>query len=339
MTPLEDRVRQSLAGKAREFPPGAVPPLPRPVRRRRFFSLAYGGGERKEAPASRGWLVPAAAAVTVAAVIVGSAAVSHVLHQQNGAGTSVEAAAARNEAASWVAAQVSRSAVVSCDPVMCQALASRGFSGHLDEVLPGVIHIWPSGVIVATATVRREFGGDLNSGYAPGIIASFGSGSSQVDVRVIDPRGAAVYKAAVSADLRSRKLGGAELANSSRITAPAIAWRQLRAGRVDARVLTILTGLAAAHPLSVVAFGAPGPGAGAGSPLRSVEFAWSSEAPGAGRPGSMRAIMAFLNAQGAPFRPAQAAVIRLPDGRAVVRAEFTAPSPLGLLGPGRHTGS
>jgi len=97
--------------------------------------------------------------------------------------------------------------------------------------------------------------------------------------------------------------------------------------------------LAAAHPLSVVAFGAPGPGAGAGSPLRSVEFAWSSEAPGAGRPGSMRAIMAFLNAQGAPFRPAQAAVIRLPDGRAVVRAEFTAPSPLGLLGPGRHTGS
>jgi hypothetical protein len=166
-------------------------------------------------------------------------------------------------------------------------------------------------------------------------------GSSQVDVRVIDPRGAAAYKAAVSADLQSRKQSGTVLANDSRITAPAIAWRQLRAGRVDARVLTILVGLAATHPLSVVAFGDSGlgAGAGAGSPLRSVEFAWSSEATGAGRPGSMRAIMAFLNAQEAPFRPAQAAVIRLPDGRAVVRAEFTAPSPLGLLGPGRHTGS
>jgi hypothetical protein len=58
---------------------------------------------------------------------------------------------------------------------MCQALASRGCSaGHLDEVLPGAIHLLASRVIVATATVRREFGVDLNSGYAPGIIASFG---------------------------------------------------------------------------------------------------------------------------------------------------------------------
>jgi hypothetical protein len=340
MTPLEDRVRHALAAKAREFPPDAVPPLRLPARRRRFFSLAYGGGERKEAPASRGWLAPAAAAVMVAAVIAGSAAVSHVVHQQSGAGNSLEAAAARNEAASWVAAQVSRSAVVSCDPVMCQALASRGFSaGHLDEVLPGAIHLWASGVMVATATVRREFGGDLNSGYAPGIIASFGSGTSQVDVRVIDPQGAAAYKAAVSADLQSRKLSGAQLASSSRIAAPAIARRQLRTGRVDARVMTVITGMAAMHPLSVLAFGASGPGAGAASPLRSVELAWPSEAAGAGRPGSVRAIMALVNAQRAPFHPARTAVIRLADGRAVVRVEFTAPSPLGLLGSGYHAGS
>ena len=88
MTRLEDRVREAFAGKAREFPPEAVPPLRLPARRRRFFSLAYGGGERKEAPASRGWLVPAAAAVMVAAVIAGSAAVSHVVHQHRGAGSS-----------------------------------------------------------------------------------------------------------------------------------------------------------------------------------------------------------------------------------------------------------
>jgi hypothetical protein len=340
MTPLEDRVRQALAGKACEFPPDAVPPLRLPARRRRFFSLAYGGGERKEAPASRGWLVPAAAAVMVAAVIAGSAAVSHVVHQQSGAGNSPEAAAARSKAASWVAAQVSRSAVVSCDPVMCRALVSRGFpAAGLDEVLPGVFHLWASGVIVVTATVRREFRGHLNSGYAPGIIASFGSGATRVDVRVIDPQGAAAYKAAVSADLQSRKQSGALLADSSRITASATARRQLRAGRVDSRVLTILAGLAARHPLSVVAFGDPGPGAGAASPLRSVELAYSSETAGTGRPGSMRAMMALLDAQNAPFHPARAAIVRLADGRAVVRVEFTAPSPLALLGHSRHTGS
>jgi hypothetical protein len=32
MTPLEDRVRHALAGKAREFPPDAVPPLRLPAR-------------------------------------------------------------------------------------------------------------------------------------------------------------------------------------------------------------------------------------------------------------------------------------------------------------------
>jgi hypothetical protein len=234
---------------------------------------------------------------------------------------------------------------VFCDPVMCRVLARRGFPAtYLAQVRPGAIHLWTSGVVVATASVRREFGhlhsgDDLDSGYAPGIIASFGSGTSRIDVRVTYVGGAAAYQAAVSADLKSRKLSGAELANSSRIHASGIARRQLRAGRVDARVLTILTALAATRPLSVVAFGDSGPGAGAASPLRSVELAWPSQAAGTGHPGSVRPIMRLLNAQLPPFRPAQAAVLRLPDGRTVVRAVFAAPSPLGLLGSTRHTGS
>jgi hypothetical protein len=123
MTPLEDRVRQALAGKAREFPPDAVPPL--------------------RLPASRGWLAPAAAAVMVAAVIAGFVAVSHVLHQPRGAvnslDTDTDADAARSNAASWVAAQVSRSTMVSCDPVMCGAIESRGFpAAYLDRVLTGL---------------------------------------------------------------------------------------------------------------------------------------------------------------------------------------------------------
>jgi hypothetical protein len=344
MTPLEDRVREALAGKAREFPPDAVPPLRLPARRRRFFSLAYGGGERKEAPGSRGWLAPVAAAVMVAAVIAGSVAVSHVVQQRRGAASSLDAAAdaaaARSNAASWVAAQVSRSTMVSCDPVMCRAIASRGFpSAYLDEVLPGKIYIWASGVVVATAAVRRDFHGTLSSSYAPGIIASFGSGASQVDVRVVDPGGSASYKAAVSADLQARKVTGAQLANNPGIDASVVARRQLRAGRVDSRVMTILAGLAATHPLLVLAFGDSGPGAGATSPLRSVELALASQVAGAGRPGSRQEIMAVLDAQQAPFHPARIALIRLADGRAAVRVEFTAPSPLGLLASGQRTGS
>jgi hypothetical protein len=268
--------------------------------------------------------------------------VSHVVHQPRGAANSLDtdAVSARSDAASWVAAQVSSSAVVSCDPVMCQAIASRGFpAGHLDEVLPGVFHIWPSGVVVATDAVRRAFHGDLGSSYAPVIIASFGSGASQVDVRVIAPGGSAPYKAAVGADLQARALAGAQLARNPRIDASAVARRQLRAGRVDTRVLVILATLASTSPVSVVAFGDSGPGAGAASPLRSVELARSSETAGAGPPRSLRAMVGLLNAQSAPFRPARIALVRLADGRAGVRVEFTAPSPLGLLGASNHTGS
>ena len=340
MTRLEDRVREAFAGKAREFPPEAVPPLRLPARRRRFFSLAYGGGERKEAPASRGWLVPATAAAMVAAVIAGSAAVSHVVHQQSDAGNSLDAAAARSEAASWVAAQVSPSTGVACDPAMCQAIASRGFpSADLDRVLRGTIYPQYSGVIVATAAVRREFGAYLSSGYAPVIIASFGSGAAQVDVRVVASQGGAAYKAAVGADLRARALAGAQLARSSRIDASEVARRQLRAGRVDTRLLVILPMLASTSPVSVLAFGDSGPGAGVASPLRSVELARSGETAGAGHSLSLRAMVALLNAQRTPYRPARIALVRLADGRAVVRVEFAAPSPLGLLGASNHTGS
>jgi hypothetical protein len=278
----------------------------------------------------------------VAAVFAGSAAVSHVVHQPRGAANSLDAAAAaaRSNAASWVAAQVSPSTEVSCDPVMCQAIASRGFpSADLDRVLRGTIYPSYSGVIVATAAVRREFGDYLSSGYAPAIIASFGSGTAQVDVRVVAPQGAAAYKAAVSVDLQARTLGGAGLARNPRIDASAISRTQLRAGRVDSRVLAILAALAATHPVSVVGFSDSGPGAGAASPLRSAELAWSSEPAAAGHPRSVRAMVALLDAQLAPFRPARIALVNLADGRLAVRVEFTAPSPLGLLGASSQKGS
>ena len=50
-------------------------------------------------------------------------------------------------------------------------------------------------------------------------------------------------------------------------------------------------------------------------------------------------MVALLNAQLAPFRPARVAEVRLADGRLVVRVEFTAPSPLGLLEASSQTGS
>jgi hypothetical protein len=43
-------------------------------------------------------------------------------------------------------------------------------------------------------------------------------------------------------------------------------------------------------------------------------------------------MVSFLHAQHGQFRPARVQTVRLANGAAVLRIEFTAPSPLGLLG-------
>jgi hypothetical protein len=40
----------------------------------------------------------------------------------------------------------------------------------------------------------------------------------------------------------------------------------------------------------------------------------------------------FLLAQRTPFRPADVTIVRLASGQTALHVEFTAPSPLGLLG-------
>src|SRR5215470_11709736 len=97
------------------------------------------------------------------------------------------AAAARQSAAAWVSAEVSHSAVVSCDPAMCAALAASGFPAG-DPL--------GSAVVVSTAAVRSLFGTRLTTVYAPTVIASFGSGTAQIDVRVYASGGAPTYLAA-----------------------------------------------------------------------------------------------------------------------------------------------
>jgi hypothetical protein len=336
MTPLEDRIRQALREEAGDIQAGTTPPLRLPARRRRFFSLTYGGSESKEAPAAawRGWLAPVAAAVVVATVIAAGLAVSRALPARGRpAGDRLAAAAAINEAAAWTGAQVSRSARVSCDPQMCQLLAAQHIPpADLNVLTPGATNPLRSNVIVATAEVRRELGARLSSVYAPVILASFGSGQTRVDIRLIALRGAAAYRSELSADLQDRKAAGRQLSDNKLIRMSAVARRQLRAGQVDSRLLTLLTSLATTHPVTVVAFRDSGPGAAPGVPLRAVELATASQTINKHRALSVDGTLALVNQQQPPYRPARAGEIRLRDDTSAIRIEFEAPSPLGLLG-------
>lgn len=237
------------------------------------------------------------------------------------------ATAARLQAAAWVAAQVSHSAVVACDPAMCAALQAQGFpAGNLMTISPATSDPLGSTVIVATAAVRSQFGSRLKTVFAPTVIASFGSGSAQVDVRVYAPGGGPAYLSALRADLQTRQNLGRVLLRNSRVSATPAARADLAAGQVDTRLLATIATLAGQGRVSVVAFSDSGPGAIPSAPLRVAELA---SPPGANS-GYLAAVLALLRAQQAPYLATSLSLARV-DGEEVVRIEFAAPSPLGLM--------
>jgi hypothetical protein len=109
----------------------------------------------------------------------------------SGGQASAGEAAIRDQAAAWVASQVSRAATVACDPQMCQALEARGIpAAALLELRRGAADPLSAGVIIATPAVRGLLGRSYFGRCAPAAIAGFGSGNASISVRVIAPRGA-----------------------------------------------------------------------------------------------------------------------------------------------------
>jgi hypothetical protein len=123
---------------------------------------------------------------------------------------------------------------VSCDVVMCAALKAHGFpAGKLVMLGSASPDPVPSDVVVQTAAVRALFGSSLATGWAPAVLASFGSGPGAITVRVVAPHGAAAYQASLHADLAGRKRSGTALLYHSRITVSATTRSQLASGQVD----------------------------------------------------------------------------------------------------------
>ena len=252
--------------------------------------------------------------------------------QPPGGAAIAAAAAARTAAAAWMARQVAPAAIVACDPQMCAVLQSKGIpAGRL--LLLGAGNAGPLGsdVIVSTAAVREEFGSRLTSVYAPVALATFGSGSAQVAVRVVAADGSAAYLRSLHADAAARRAVGALLLRNPHLRVSPAGRRALAAGQVDARLLSAIGALATPYHVDITGFGAPAAGASPGVPLRSADI--SPVPAGRGRDAAtLDSVKRFLLAQQAPFRPADVTTVRLASGQTVLHVEFTAPSPLGLLG-------
>jgi len=252
--------------------------------------------------------------------------------QSAGAAAIAAAAAARTAAAAWMARQVAPAAIVACDPQMCAVLQSKGIpAGRLLVLGAGNAGPLGSDVIVSTAAVREEFGSRLTSVYAPVALATFGSGSAQVAVRVVAADGSAAYLRSVHADATARRVVGALLLRNPDVRVSPAGRRELAAGQVDTRLLSVIGVLATPYHVDITGLGAPAAGASPGVPLRSADI---SPAPARrGRDAAaLSSMKKFLLAQRTPFRPADVTTVRLASGQTVLHVEFTAPSPLGLLG-------
>jgi hypothetical protein len=122
----------------------------------------------------------------------------------------------------------------------------------------------------------------------------------------------------------------AELLQNSRIRVSATATAALVAGRVDGRLLTVLAALAAREPLRVLSFADTNPGAAPGVPVRAMLLAGSDPAAHLPAPAYGRSLVRFLDAQPAPYHPAQCSMVRRPRGPTAISISFAAPSPAGL---------
>lgn len=236
-------------------------------------------------------------------------------------------AAARTLAVTWILQQVSRAAVVSCDSQVCADLAQRGFP-NLETLGPGSTDPLGSALVVATDAIRHQFGRRLASVYAPAVIASFGSGDAKIEIREVFPGGTTAYRAALQADLRSRKANDAQLLNNSHVTVSATARAQLLSGDIDPRLPMLIAAMAGEYPVRIVDFGGQSADGGPASLLRSMDLARHVSAAHLTASVYTSWMQSYVHAQRAQYLPALNKLVTLPAGMSVLRIEFDVPSPL-----------
>src|SRR6201999_245241 len=176
--------------------------------------------------------------------------------------------------------------------------------------------------------IRGQFGSRLVSEYAPELIASFGSGTSRVDVRAVANYGAAAFQASERADLAARKAAGADLLKNG-FHVPAQSASQIRAGQVDSRLLVTLAALKSQRQVQVSSFGDTSPGG-------PVLYRQVTIVNAAGQTGTsaLAADLKQAQTQRNSYLPAHARIVHLANGQSALRIEFGAPDQPGLLSGG-----
>ena len=230
-------------------------------------------------------------------------------------------AAARKEAVTWILEQVSRAAVVSCDPQVCADLVSARLP--VREPVDARAHIERSARLCSggrhrahPSPVQEPAGLRLRPGH-------------DRELRLRDrqdrhpaglPGGAARYGAVRRTALRARKAADAQLLANSQIAASATARAQLLRGDIDPRLPQLLAIMAESHPVHIVDFINQSPGGGPASLLRSVDLATVDSTAHLTRAAYLGWMQAFIDAQRAQYHPAWVQQVTLHTGQTLLRS-------------------
>ncbi|ARC56389.1 hypothetical protein AS850_04775 [Frondihabitans sp. 762G35] len=178
-----------------------------------------------------------------------------------------------------------------------------------------------SDYVVTTDSIRTSASGspDVQAAIANStVVATWGTGTQQVDVRQIHPEGEAAATAAAKTEAAARADAGAQLAANPNLVASSQVTTALRDGRVDSRMLVVLGQLLGTGSVTVSDFTALD--GEASQPYRQLTIAKAAGEPGASLTG-------WLDAVGDTYAPAS--VEKTGAGTVVT---FPAAEPTGLLG-------
>jgi hypothetical protein len=327
---------KALPRRPKPAPPKTPPPRPRPALSRPGPPAAPASPRAPARSPTRGRgraIITGSAIITLVLLSTGSAFLltRHAGTAKARTGTSAEAAV-RDRAAAWVASQVGRTGLVSCDRVMCQALRAHHVPAtDLLVLKPGGAGLLRSAVVVVTAAVKKMVGIRLLAADAPAAIAGFSSGPGQISIQVIFPRGAAAYATALRKEIADRKGAGSSLLRQGSVTASTLARQQLQGGQVDSRLLLTLGELTLQGPVYIVSFGGRAPGASPGVPFRSADLLVTGGKADPAPAVQVREMSDFVHQLGTYYASARIRTVRIADGQDAVRIEFTAPGRFGLL--------
>jgi hypothetical protein len=182
--------------------------------------------------------------------------------------------------------------------------------------------------LVATEPAAVGLGGfdQLDDAIASSmVVATFGDGDDQVEIRRIVPDGPRALRRERAAAVEARVAAGSALATNPAIDSSPGAAEQLRRGGVDVRVLAVLATLATDYQLAIAGFPAiPGEHETA-LPARRVDLSSIDGRAVAGDDPLFDELVAFLEGQNPEFRATDTAIVPSDQGEPLLRITFALP--------------